>query len=789
MSISYFPWRCRLRATHHMSHSYPGLPWRRIVVAWMLFLCTLDFALAQTLPVLLTLTPLGKTARLAVPSHLSAASSQAMYQVVLNPALFAAETGSTFSLMLPGQTALTVMTERTLVNASGSRTWIGYIMPDRDHRIIITSSGDATFGRILTAAGVFKIEPGEGGSLLIDVGAAGLRQMPMEDDVQVPPTPRQDLHPRGAPAVDSGASPAPPAGADAATLAGGATSPPVAAAPPSGSNSVINVLVLYTQGMVTRYGAGLQARLDQLVALSNQAYIDSGIPLTIRISKSQLTTYSDTGPNLSALSDMASWKAPFNSLSAMRTAAGADLVSLLRPYDKATHGSCGQAYIAIASNLVGSNNINSNWAYSVVGDGTDVGGSGWYCGQYAFTHELGHNMGATHDYANAPTPGWFSNSYGYGVAGTFGTIMSYLNPMVGKFSSPSLICSGTTACGLTADPNATDAAHKAGADNVSTIKFVAPLVAAYSVTPATLQPHADLNGDGISDVIWRNGITGENYAWLMNGLNQSNQASLPQVGDPNWQIVRTADVNGDGKSDVIWRNSVTGENYLWLMNGVNIASKGYLPTVADSHWQVQATGDLNGDGRADLIWRNTSTGETYAWLMNGLSISGSGYLHTVSDQAWKIAGAGDLDGDGKADIVWHNASTGQNYLWLMNGFSIVSQGYLPTVADTNWSMVGIADLDSDGRADIVWRDGVTGQNYLWLMNGLNVTSQGYLPTVADLHWQVAGCGDFNGDGRADLVWVNPTTGENYLWIMNGLTTSAQGNLPAAMGPDWAMQGQ
>src|SRR5438876_73683 len=31
-----------------------------------------------------------------------------------------------------------------------------------------------------------------------------------------------------------------------------------------------------------------------------------------------------------------------------------------------------------------------------------------------------------------------------------------------------------------------------------------------------------------------------------------------------------ADFNGDGKSDILWRNSSTGENYVWLMNGTTI---------------------------------------------------------------------------------------------------------------------------------------------------------------------------------------------------------------------------
>ena len=77
------------------------------------------------------------------------------------------------------------------------------------------------------------------------------------------------------------------------------------------------------------------------------------------------------------------------------------------------------------------------------------------------------------------------------------------------------------------------------------------------------------------------------------------------------------DSNGDGKSDIFWRNTSTGETSLWLMNGTAIDSTGGFGNIA-ADWQVaEAKADYSGDGKSDILWRNTSTGETSLWLMNG----------------------------------------------------------------------------------------------------------------------------------------------------------------------------
>ena len=73
----------------------------------------------------------------------------------------------------------------------------------------------------------------------------------------------------------------------------------------------------------------------------------------------------------------------------------------------------------------------------------------------------------------------------------------------------------------------------------------------------------------------------------------------------------TGDFDGDGKSDIYWRNSTTGDNYIWK-SGTGGANEQYAGTL-NQNWQVAGTGDYDGDGKSDIYWRNSTTGDNYIW--------------------------------------------------------------------------------------------------------------------------------------------------------------------------------
>ena len=93
---------------------------------------------------------------------------------------------------------------------------------------------------------------------------------------------------------------------------------------------------------------------------------------------------------------------------------------------------------------------------------------------------------------------------------------------------------------------------------------------------------------GKADIVWRNSTSGQNYLYPMDGTTiKATEGYLRTVADLNWQIVAVGDYDGDGKSDLLWRNASTGQNYLYPMDGTSIkATEGYLRTVPQPNWQV-----------------------------------------------------------------------------------------------------------------------------------------------------------------------------------------------------------
>lgn len=401
---------------------------------------------------------------LAVAAGPAAAQERAMFQDVT---VAAAENGEGFvsfsrlspdvMMMEPGEqvslNALGLVAEldRITPYEMGARAWVGRIEGGGlESRVILTESNGFTFGSISTPDGVWHVIPTPQGGHQILRHVPGAMEGLLEEPL-VPPAELVAQYERENRVPFANARPR----MDSDHIA-------------VGSLGTIDVMVVYTQSMVDLWGPAVSSRVQYLMAVLDQALIDSDTGLRARLVHLDQVAASETASNSSTLADLQAGAGTgaagpngqdFSALLAIRNAKGADLVAMLRHFRASSHVSCGVAYVNGSGSgvlTVGS----APWGVSVNSDWVDVDwpGTGGYsfCSDATFAHELGHNMGQAHNYADAGVAGVQTHSYGWRVDGSFRTIMAYASganePRVNYFSNPDIVdCppSNSASCGST----------------------------------------------------------------------------------------------------------------------------------------------------------------------------------------------------------------------------------------------------------------------------------------------------------------------------------------------------
>jgi hypothetical protein len=224
------------------------------------------------------------------------------------------------------------------------------------------------------------------------------------------------------------------------------------------------------------------------------------------------------------------------------------------------------------------------------------------------------------------------------------------------------------------------------------------------------------------------------------------------VSDLDWEIAGAGDFNGDGNTDILWRNygigAYSGFNCIWYMNGEAVTGYGYPDRVLDLDWKIGGTGDFNGDGNTDILWRNYGSGEysgfNCIWYMNGTTVIGYGYPFRVLDVDWKIVGTGDFNRDGNTDILWRNYGSGEqggfNGIWYMNGDAVLDFGFPYRVLDLNWQIAATGDFNNDGYTDLLYRyyggGNLQGMNCIWYLQGDVLIGADFPMGVPDTNWRI-----------------------------------------------------
>jgi len=103
--------------------------------------------------------------------------------------------------------------------------------------------------------------------------------------------------------------------------------------------------------------------------------------------------------------------------------------------------------------------------------------------------------------------------------------------------------------------------------------------------------------------------------------------------DPSLSVVGVGDFNGDGTTDILFRNATTGWLGQFVMhNGQSTwASIGW----ADPALQVAGVGDYTGSGTSDILFRNPTSGALGEFVMHNGQATWAGIGTTATN--WQVA--------------------------------------------------------------------------------------------------------------------------------------------------------
>jgi hypothetical protein len=276
---------------------------------------------------------------------------------------------------------------------------------------------------------------------------------------------------------------------------------------------------------------------------------------------------------------------------------------------------------------------------------------------------------------------------------------------------------------------------------------------------------ADLNGDGILDIVTANGFVynGSGVSVLLGKKNGAFQpaTTIVAAGNPSWILV--GDFNNDGKLDIAVGNE-PNPNYPPPVGGPPVDSVSILLGKGDGTFSpsidtqtlgalAMAAADFNGDGKLDLAITGVD-GPIQILLGNG---DGTFTVNTTSVSG--VSGGfvtGDFNHDGKQDL-------------LAGGFELLGNGDGTFTVGQALQVSGlqiVADFNGDGIPDqvgeFVFKNTIIGELAFGLPDGT---------------WSPSIISDFNADGN--LVAAD-FDGDSKMDLF-GAGQAARGTLPSEGG--------
>ena len=295
---------------------------------------------------------------------------------------------------------------------------------------------------------------------------------------------------------------------------------------------------------------------------------------------------------------------------------------------------------------------------------------------------------------------------------------------------------------------------------------------------------ADLNRDGLLDVVFANPTSGSStiaaYLQTSAGVLSALPSAQLSVAATTGLAIGVSDFNADGKADIVVAvNANTNNAGIFAGRGDGtFAAYAALPDAGPFPTALTVA-DLNMDGAMDLVATNTQAG-TVTWITFTQGVADTSFAsYHVGDMPGAVA-VGDLNLDGAPDLVVLNGNNNVTTL-LSDGPSSTNAPTTSVAAvDPDPSAVALADIDGDGLLDAV----ITSRGANSVSVHINAGYDTYINAVVSTHATEAQpvalvLTDFTRDGLPD-AWVVSQGGVAVQALPNTTPHTTQPVLQAAL---------
>lgn len=289
---------------------------------------------------------------------------------------------------------------------------------------------------------------------------------------------------------------------------------------------------------------------------------------------------------------------------------------------------------------------------------------------------------------------------------------------------------------------------------------------------------ADIDNDDDMDLIYGSASSGSSQLLKYDGKRLINSDNNPFY---LYRItaVEVGDINGDGITDVLFNNMANDNTFdlqIYISNAANFTKYSLGDGLYKANGRIV---DLNNDGQAEVVLIGLSNNQVsgkikfYIYEYDNTSVTPSFIKTDVSDQIASLSAAsfdlGDIDNDQDIDLIMSgfSATLGlQSFIYenttVMGEtyqFVAMDNNLLATIDGTN----DLIDFDGDGDLDaVITGTSLSGDVFDIFENqineGINVWSKLENTGLAPMRLGKIDLGDFNGDGYSDLLYSGTVSG-------------------------------